>query len=259
VASFGQLVGNFGGTITDTQEVVVMPRTRRAVVVECSIPAPNGSVLINTVNQKRMVAVSNEWGNQANVDGRLVLEQTKEAGSGGRATSTGRVLFQSVTLEEGQRQRPIDAPSQLAGNLRAGQFYGRNQMPVQRMNEEELANNRLPTVSNFYVQTPPPRQTELYANRRSARSMQIVEQARFGQQRNVMGQQDTFNAQIGTSVTPTTWSIANAPGGGVVGGANVGQQRGVPIQETRLYFVLEPDRLPLQVVPSAARTQPASR
>jgi hypothetical protein len=261
VASFGQLVGSFGGTITETQEVVVMPRARHAVVVECNIPAPNGSVLISAVNQKRMVAVSNEWGNQANVDGRLVLEQTKEAGSGGRATSTGRALFQSVTPEDRQRQRPMDALSQLAGNLRAGQFYGQNQMPVQRMNEEELANNRLPTVSNFYVQTPPARQTELYANRRSARSMQIVEQARFGQQRNVMGrgQQDTFNAQIGTSVTPTAWGIANAPGGGVVGGANVGQQRGVPIQETRLYFVLEPDRLPLQVVPSAARTQPASR
>jgi hypothetical protein len=224
-----------------------MPGRRRAVVVECNIAAVNGDALIKTVNQKRMMAVSNLNANQA--PARL------------------GVYFESVA--------PSAAP---------------NQLNIRPMNEKDLADNRLPAVSNFYVQPLPSNQINLYENRRSQRNERFARQQVANQQPRAdnFAQQNAFNFRGAEATAPSSGggevakygqmgatlnqervarkssaSQMSAPrrGSGVMGGAQVAQQAPAPVQETRLYFVLEPDQLPMQVVPPAAasRVQPAAK
>jgi len=280
VASFSELVNSFGGAITHTQEVVVMPGQRRAIVVECNFRDTNGNALINAVNQKRMVAVSNIETQRA----KLLLLPAKEAGSAGQVTSRGGVVFQSAPEDARQRQFAPGAPPQL-DNLQRARSRGQYQVSVQRMNEEDLAQRRLPAVSNFFAQTLPPSQTELYANQRAAKKSQFFVQQSLEQRRDVAGQrlgyayttQTTTNAPAPGGLEVSRWGgyagtsneqrggTATTPGEGAtsgraaVTGTIAGQQAAFPVAETQLYFVLEPDQLPMQVIHSATQVESVAR
>jgi len=262
VASFQQLVGSYGGTITDSQEVVVTPGDRRALVVECDIAAANADTLVKSVSQKRMLAVSNTNADQ--VTARPVLTPAATTESRYRALSNTDTVFRSVSQN-------------------AAQNIGQNQLPIQRMNERDLASNRLPMVSNFYVQTLPANQADLYANRRGARTENFFNQEAevgkaAGQTAQGFNYQVTTNAERAAGVEAAKdnrlalgqQTQAKAAPGGVLGGAfspgGAPGGSGAPVAQqarvapaTRLYFVLEPDRLPTQVVPMASRQLPAAK
>jgi hypothetical protein len=230
-------------------------------VVECDIAAANADTLVKTVSQKRMLAVSNTNADQ--VTARPVLTPAATTESRYRALSNTDTVFRSVSQN-------------------AAQNVGQNQLPIQRMNERDLASNRLPMVSNFYVQTLPANQADLYANRRGARTENFFNQeAEVGKAagQTVQG----FNYQVTTNAERAAGAEAGrenqlalrqtqakAPPGAVLGGAfapggapggsvaPVAQQARVA-PAARLYFVLEPDRLPTQVVPMASRQLPAAK
>jgi len=246
VASFSELVSNFDATITDSQEIVVIPGERPAVMVECSLPASNRDVLLNTVNQKRMMAISNV--ENTPVRQGLLSEQVGEESITRQTSAPGLAGFQSMPQDRALNQQQRRRTSlQTYGRFEGGQNIGQNLFSVQRMKEDELANNRLPAISNFYVQTPPAKQADLYANQRRARNVQSWAHQTTGRMANMGAQQLAFDN--GTTVaaalrlTPTTASALAV------------QQPARPIPTTRLYFVLEPDQLPAQVVPPAAQTR----
>jgi hypothetical protein len=128
-ASFGELLNEYGGYVLSTQSVVLEPGKRRALVVECEVPDSNTGALIETVNQKRVVA----------------LESTLSPESLGDSM---------VRL-----QTPATPPD-------VGQAAVQNQAgrPLQRIRESDVARNRANAVSRFYVQTPPPAQQLNYQN-----------------------------------------------------------------------------------------------
>jgi len=58
VASFNTLVNDFGGSVTHSSDVILEPRQRPAVMIECLVPASNYAPLVQAVDQKRLAAVA---------------------------------------------------------------------------------------------------------------------------------------------------------------------------------------------------------
>jgi len=243
VASFGQLIGEFGGRITDSQEITVMPGERRALLVECVLPAANGDGLLNTVNQKRMVAIANTLAIPA--DTSLGQAAARRGGGTRQAQAAGRPVF----------------------NI---QNTPRN-VVVQRMDEKGLANNRESLFSNFFVQTPSPTQVANLQNQQQQRYSRAVPPRRpaAGAQSQLRQSEQpqaapVQNVQSGLGGNYRAYGQnrqmgdgATSPGGsGVAGGAPALQPAAPPLQEARLCFILEPDRLPMPVTLPAAQ-QPA--
>jgi hypothetical protein len=262
VGSFAQLVGEFGARITDTQEVVLMPGNRPGIIVQCAVPAAKGEALVNALNQKRMLAVANWEANQQIV--------------GGMGIASGRRADMDQAAPQAAGQNAMLTQRQfLARNAE------RNQLPVRRMNEDDLASNQVSPYSNFYVQTPPPEQRVAIENRASnmqryafapgqmpaptgggiSQSRRLASQPAPTQSYGNLGQtrgttlperQAANFAASNIAGAPTTGNL-RLPGtpGTQYGGANI------PEQEMQVYFVLEPDRLPVLINAPAQAKQPA--
>jgi hypothetical protein len=236
LAAFGRLVGEFGGRITEVQEVLLMPGARRALMVQCTLAAANGDGLLNTVNQKRMVAVSNSDLQQA----------------------TNRLPGVSVTRAFPSRQSTTGEA--VALNL------VQNQRILFRLNEKELAGNTMNLYSNFFVQAPPANWNWNVENRQRAGNFQYSPGQRAGGVEMGWGRNQGKNADAATAPLAGNQS---SPGSA----AGYGQMRGpetragvttaapvaapAPAPETVLYFVLEPDALPATATPSTQNQLPA--
>ncbi|KPL09175.1 hypothetical protein AMJ85_07070 [candidate division BRC1 bacterium SM23_51] len=209
VASFGELVDRFGGTVTNAQEIVVMPGSRQAVMVECAVPVSNGSALINTVNQKRLVAVARP--------ARAAGAKATPAPSEERKS---RAVARPVEVEAAAA--PATAPLWVAKPVpgRPAERAGLGQLTVQRVGERDLAKQRLDAYANFFVQISPPAQAQ-----------------------NLMGR------QVARGVQSRTWQFADEVQGVTTGvQLGYALREGAPPPDaTVLHFVLEPDQLPIQV------------
>jgi len=251
LASFGRLVGEFNGRITDVQEVVLVPGARRALMVQCTVAAANGNGLLNTVNQKRMAAVSNSDLQQAadRLDGFSVT----------RIPSNQAAADRPIALNTLQSQRG-----------------------VVRMNDKELAGNSLTFYSNFFVQVPPPNRNWNVDNRQAgdmyfyspnqqpggAEPRWGANQAKYG---NVQAATPLSAGQVAAGPAPSPYGLPtqymSSGSASLAAGFAVGQTQSqnakagiaptappttTPTPETVLYFVLEPDPLPAT---AAAPTQ----
>lgn len=233
VAAFNDLVNGFGGSVNNTEDVVVTPGDRRGVMVECTVPDNNGDALIETVNQKRMVAV------QMPSQGRF--------GGRGRGSGTGGVAGQSQRDELVQRFRQ--------------EQWGR--WNVQKVSEIDLSEQATAALANFYVQIPPPEQNVILLNRLGLVEMQDAPQfssTKYATSTLAAGlrrERGHSTASI-LSIVPSVITADDVASPSADLGAGYAASTGIqsPVRNRLLFFVLEPDeQLRLRLNRPAAATQ----
>lgn len=258
------IVSNYGGLVTDAREVVVKPGERQAVMVEADVPLKNSDTLANTVNQKRVVALFGDQPKSA---------EGTEAQSGRSSDSRARAEFLAagVVAEESNRRKPSGV------NLEA-------------VKESDLVAKDPVAFTNFYIQALPQAQLSSTANGRlfsnadtSVTSSESIVGQQFGFGAGAFG---GFGATNGieryaiqtepSSTQPVTLDsyagrrfggAASTPSAmGATGGWRGGQFAGkatagsyfryaVPAltsQTVRMYFLIEPDPIPLRTPEKAA-------
>ncbi|MCX8038213.1 MAG: hypothetical protein N3D11_14390 [Candidatus Sumerlaeia bacterium] len=268
VTSFAQFIETWGGRITDSQAVVVTPGNRRAILVECTVPGAHSGALQNAVHQKRLVAVASAPPPQIQGVLRWTPARAQEA------------MDRQADVQTTIAMRTVQTPP-----------------PIQRLNEQDLAANRVSPFTNFFVQSPPPNQQAAIANTQMARNVQsrsavngpvqegaqrrsFTAQARqvtpfsdqmaqpargrtaaqqeapameLGQAQIADGQERRLaGAAVGRVAAQPSTAGAQQAGAGQAGGdfAYGRYPSDAAAEMVRLYFILEPDQLPVQVAPA---------
>ncbi|MBM3335218.1 hypothetical protein FJY63_11205 [Candidatus Sumerlaeota bacterium] len=197
--SFGQMIAEFSGTINGSEEVLLMPGSRRALMVECSVPANRASALMSAVNQKRVVAVAS-----ADRPGR------------GRV---GWILW--------------SAGPDVYDNFR-------------RASESDLKGQISGPTTNFYVQSPPANIAQNYVNQRAQLGQRLApSQQMFGGGGGYGGFGRAGGPSAGLQPSSQQAATAIAGPGRQQFGQQIDRDRAQQTGQTVLYFVLEPDQLPI--------------
>jgi hypothetical protein len=131
VIAFNGVVNGYGGYVNSLKEVVVEPGERRAVMVECVVPTDNNDDLINTVNQKQLMALASRG------ETRRERQQVDFHDGWGATSATRRYVSTRTAIEGGAS--PVNLLREIAA--------------------EDLAKQELADANNFYVQASTPTQS----------------------------------------------------------------------------------------------------
>jgi hypothetical protein len=242
-ASFESLVNTVGGRVAGAREVVVEPGARKALLVEVAVPATQSQALVTAANRKRMLAVLPNPRGEG--EGRL-----QEHYWGGASIT--RSLETQTPVQAGAATLS-PAPAQVA-NLT---------LDLKRIDEGQLPKEQLNTVSNFFAQVASPSQAEPALQRGAPASNGALSRGGGGMGMGGYGgfASGTLRARLAVEedrsrgTAPDRNQRGQAIARRKVAETRQSQRRANPVAAPRgettdtkqLYFVLEPDALPVQV------------